>query len=197
MPASVSALAQSLRAARVAKGWSQRDLSDRSGLPQAHISRIENGAIDPKSSTLQELARLLDLEVILAPRSALTAVGAVLRDIEAEAAARPVRMIANSLARLATRLTRSGRTDPLAEHVAAGASALSRELAHFEPAIANAPDVVAKMQKLVAMIENAAEAGDLDRSSRELTRLIALRNTFTHRIPDTARPAYSLDDDEG
>lgn len=197
MPASVNALRQSLRDARVAKGWSQRDLSDRSGLPQAHISRIENGAVDPKSSTLQELARLLDLEVILVPRSALTAVGSVLRDIETEATARPVRVIANSLARLATRLTRSGPMDPLAEHVAAGVAAVSRELAHFEPAIAKAPDVVAEMQKLAAMIETAAEAGDLDRSSRELARLTALRNTFAHRSPDTLRPAYSLDDEEG
>jgi transcriptional regulator with XRE-family HTH domain len=81
------AFAHALREARLRKGWSQRDLSGKVGIPQAHISRIESGVVDVKVSTLVELARLLDLELVLAPRSSLPAVEAVIR--EAEALVRP------------------------------------------------------------------------------------------------------------
>jgi transcriptional regulator with XRE-family HTH domain len=77
------AFAQSLRQARLQKGWSQRDLSGKAGIPQAHISRIESGAVDVKVSTLVELARLLDLELLLAPRSSIPAVEALIREAEA------------------------------------------------------------------------------------------------------------------
>ena len=77
------AFAPTLRQARLQKGWSQRDLSGKAGIPQAHISRIESGAVDVKVATLVELARLLDLELVLAPRSALPAVEALIREAEA------------------------------------------------------------------------------------------------------------------
>jgi transcriptional regulator with XRE-family HTH domain len=57
-----------LKTARAEKNWSQRQLSKTTGLPQAQISRIENSAVDLKASTLIELARALDLEVMLVPR---------------------------------------------------------------------------------------------------------------------------------
>jgi transcriptional regulator with XRE-family HTH domain len=77
------AFAPSLRQARLAKGWSQRDLSGKAGIPQAHISRIESGVVDVKVSTLVELARLLGLELVLAPRAAVPAVEALIREAEA------------------------------------------------------------------------------------------------------------------
>ena len=39
------------------------------GMPQSHISKIENGAVDLKTSSLIELARVLDLEFMLVPRT--------------------------------------------------------------------------------------------------------------------------------
>jgi HTH-type transcriptional regulator/antitoxin HipB len=80
----LEAFAQRLRKARLAKGWSQRDLGGKAGIPQAHISRIESGAVDVKVSTLVELARLLDLELMLAPRSSILAVEALIREVEAD-----------------------------------------------------------------------------------------------------------------
>jgi len=77
------AFARSLRQARRGKGWSQRVLSAKAGIPQAHISRIESGAVDVKVSTLVEIARLLDMEVVLAPRATLLALEAVIREAEA------------------------------------------------------------------------------------------------------------------
>lgn len=46
--------------ARVARGLSQRDLSERSGVRQADISRIERGAGNPTEATLQRLASALE-----------------------------------------------------------------------------------------------------------------------------------------
>ncbi len=70
-----------LRAARENKGLSQRALSDKSGVPQGHISRIENGAVDLRLSSLIALARVLDLEVTLVPRKAVSAVRSVVRSV--------------------------------------------------------------------------------------------------------------------
>jgi len=48
------------RDARLGCGLSQRELSDRSGVRQADISRIERGAGNPTESTLQRLASALE-----------------------------------------------------------------------------------------------------------------------------------------
>jgi ribosome-binding protein aMBF1 (putative translation factor) len=51
--------------ARVARGLTQRQLSDLSGVPQADISRIEHGGGNPTEATLQRLARALDRRLVL------------------------------------------------------------------------------------------------------------------------------------
>ena len=67
-----------LKAARAAKGLSQRALSARSGVPQGHISKIESGAVDLRLSSLVALARVLDLELMLVPRRAVPAVRSII-----------------------------------------------------------------------------------------------------------------------
>jgi ribosome-binding protein aMBF1 (putative translation factor) len=54
------------RDARVALGLSQRELSQRSGVRQADISRIEHGAGNPTEITLQRLASALEKRLQLA-----------------------------------------------------------------------------------------------------------------------------------
>lgn len=71
-----------LKAARLRKGLSQRDLSAKAGLPQAQISKIENGATDLRLSSLIALSRALDLELEMIPRRTLPAVEALVRDVE-------------------------------------------------------------------------------------------------------------------
>ena len=41
------------------RDFSQRELSRKAGVPQSHISKIENGAVDLQLSSLIELARVL------------------------------------------------------------------------------------------------------------------------------------------
>ena len=45
-------------------------------LPQSHISKIEQGLTDPRLSTVMDMARLLEQELVLVPRHMLTAVKA-------------------------------------------------------------------------------------------------------------------------
>src|SRR5215468_5437773 len=70
-------IVENLRTARQRIGLSQRDLSARIGVPQSHISKIESGGADLRLSTLIELARALDHEVVLVPRKLLPAVEAI------------------------------------------------------------------------------------------------------------------------
>jgi transcriptional regulator with XRE-family HTH domain len=74
MSAPIEHVARSLRNARHAKGLSQRELSVNSVVPQGHISKIENAAVDLRVSSLVALARALDLELMLVPRSSVAAV---------------------------------------------------------------------------------------------------------------------------
>src|SRR2546428_8182166 len=48
-----------LREARLAAGFSQADLSEKSGLPKPTLSRYENGHVLPSLQTLQRLAGAL------------------------------------------------------------------------------------------------------------------------------------------
>ena len=61
---------QQLRAARAAQGLTLADLSSRTGIAAPNISRIERGEIDPRWSTMERLARALDLAIILTPQPA-------------------------------------------------------------------------------------------------------------------------------
>ena len=75
-------IAQSLLQARKRKGLSQRELSAKAGVPQGHISKIESGAVDLRLSSLTALARVLDLELTLVPRTTVSAVRSIVRSSE-------------------------------------------------------------------------------------------------------------------
>lgn len=49
----------SIRERRIELGWTQAALSKRTGIPQAEISRIENGRIDARWSTIRRLFEAL------------------------------------------------------------------------------------------------------------------------------------------
>ena len=56
-------LAARLRAARKAKGLTQRELAKRVGMDQGHISHLENDGKGVSTEKLQALARVLDVSV--------------------------------------------------------------------------------------------------------------------------------------
>src|SRR5215813_13247461 len=73
-------LRRELKRAREQRGWSQRELGSRLGLPQMHISGIESGKIVPRYDTLLELVRVLDHDLLMVRRSLVPAVQSLIRD---------------------------------------------------------------------------------------------------------------------
>jgi transcriptional regulator with XRE-family HTH domain len=70
-----------LRDFRIKRNVSQSELAKRLGVAPSHISRIEHGS-DPRVSTFVEMARALQAEPVLVPREHLSAVRALLDDLE-------------------------------------------------------------------------------------------------------------------
>jgi transcriptional regulator with XRE-family HTH domain len=75
----MDSIIEQLKAARQQLGIKQSELGSKLGLPQSHISKIEQVANDPRLSTLADMARILDLELMLIPRQLLPAVRALLK----------------------------------------------------------------------------------------------------------------------
>jgi len=74
----MNTLIQQLQKARQTKGLSQSELGKQCGLPQSHLSKIESGQTDPRLSSLIELARHVDLEPMLIPRTLVPAIKAII-----------------------------------------------------------------------------------------------------------------------
>lgn len=60
-----------LRQARQDRKIRQSELGSKlgPGLPQSHISRVEKEGADPRLSTVEDMARLLDQELVSVPRA--------------------------------------------------------------------------------------------------------------------------------
>ncbi|MGO9869970.1 MAG: helix-turn-helix domain-containing protein, partial [Rhodomicrobium sp.] len=102
---------QTLRTTREGAGLSQRDLSARIGVPQSHISKIESGRTDLRLSSLVELARALDHEVVLVPRKLLPAVEAIVRNAPS-ALSDDARLRSTALNRAQAAVERLNRSHP-------------------------------------------------------------------------------------
>lgn len=193
MESRTRALTEILRDARARKGWSQRDVSDRMKLTQAQLSRIESGVSDVRLATFVELARILDLEPVLVPRSALSGVNAVLRELEAGQDARTVRGAANELLRIVNGLRPRYPADPLLDRL----EALASDLHPLEPLIQSSSDLAELTGIVDDLRHRALQPGkDLGGFRRGVDRLAALRNRLLHRPSAEERPAYSLDDED-
>lgn len=189
-------LADALRQARREKGWSQRDLSARAHLTQAQISRIENGEVDLQVSTLLELARSLDMDLQLVPRSAIPAVEAAVRSAGERSEERGARRPLADLRRLAEAARASA---PEREDIASIASSL-QELEPLAPRLAKiAP--MADLERLRVNLDGFLNSPPAERPRHaKIYRDAAawlknLRNALLHAQP-TERPAYSLDDED-
>jgi transcriptional regulator with XRE-family HTH domain len=184
-----------LRAARQAKQLSQRRLSQTAGVPQSHLSKIEQGQVDLQLSSLIELARDLDLELVLVPRRLVPAVEALLRSAAGQRGPAAAGA-ANEVRRLKSVLRRWQSLPGAGAELERLESTLS-ELARFPLA----PADLQKLRRVSTLLINSSKdrqnaAPVLRRAAEELRKL---RNTVVHRPaeePSAARPAYSLDEED-
>ena len=69
---------QLLKDARLELKLNQSELGKKMGMPQSHVSKIEKGLSDPRLSTISDMARSLDQELILVPREKLSIINALI-----------------------------------------------------------------------------------------------------------------------
>ncbi|MCX6544131.1 MAG: helix-turn-helix transcriptional regulator [Acidobacteria bacterium] len=59
---------ESLREGRLLHAMKQADLAQKLGMRQSQISNLERGSVNPRLSMVQDVARVLDFELMLVPR---------------------------------------------------------------------------------------------------------------------------------
>lgn len=78
MSDAATAIVEALKATREARSIRQSALANTIGINPGHLSRIESGKTTPTLATLNEIARALDLEIMLVPRGNVPAVRAIM-----------------------------------------------------------------------------------------------------------------------
>ena len=197
MSYAIEYIAGSLKAARERKGLSQRTLSAKAGVPQSHLSKIENGAVDLRLSSLVELARVLDLELTLVQRKKLPAVRAIIRgDDGGQRDVQTERQAAKMLQRLGGQIAELP-SETLSESAVQELQRRARELMHFK---LSAGDLVHLQEASAAMQEFLSDSRNLEAVEQAQSQLRLLRNALAHgagaSAPSLPRPAYRLDGDD-
>jgi transcriptional regulator with XRE-family HTH domain len=200
MPHATEHIATKLKAAREAKGLSQRALSSAVGMPQGQISRIENDAVDLRLSSLIALARALDLELTLVPRKTVPAVQSVVRSSERETSpsGQNVRRALRELNSMQNAIADFVKVKPALEEFAQFQRQI-RDLQNFAKHVAVPdPETLKEASKALRAFRDTQDMGAIREA---LSQLKDLRNTLAHttaRAPETetVRPAYSLDEDD-
>jgi transcriptional regulator with XRE-family HTH domain len=199
-----------LMAARRRAGLSQSALGAKVGLAQSHISKIERGVTDLQTSNLVEIARALDLELMLVPRQLVPAVRALQQELAPSSGmdpseldrhldrlARRARKLVARFPELAVLTIFAGTADELrrarldrdgAREVRPQIDAIKTildELGAF-PSDRPEPERVARGAK------SAAEISSITRA------LQSYRNAHVHGVRNSATaPAYRLEDSDG
>ena len=60
-------LVTALTAVRKARQMTQADLASQAGLSRMTVQRLESNGLDPRLSTLQEMARVLEQDLVMIP----------------------------------------------------------------------------------------------------------------------------------
>ena len=192
-------IASTLRAARESKGLSQRELSAKSGVPQGHISKIENGAVDLRTSSLVALARILDLELLLVPRKAVSAVHSIVRSSTPNTPpdGKTARQIRKELARLQNAISQLP-DELLSKSELEQFRRDARELHHFRLSHSDIEAIRETSKTVKAFINNPE---NLNAIRLSLSQLRDLRNALAQgrgigSAIESIRPAYDLDEDD-
>lgn len=195
----ITHIANKLKAARAAKGLSQRALSKLAGVPQSHISKIENAFVDLRLSSLIELARVLGLELMLVPRKTLPAIKSIARGSFSP----PKRQASNDqstikeLKRIQNTISQITKANPTIKEFAQ-IQRQFRDIQNFKVP-QTALETIQNASKALQAYE--FDASDLGSIRKILSEFQGVRNALAHSaitLPaiENVRSAYSLDDDD-
>lgn len=188
-----SEIIETLRNVRQTKGLSQKELSNRAGIPQSHLSKIESGTVDIQLSSLVQIARALDLELKLVPRKALSAVESIVQTTNGFPRDRTEQAL--SEIRKANKWVEELSHTPLPERTQHDLQKVALVLTRLRNLNFDTDSFVRLKEQLQGInhITEGVKAQQL------IKRLTTLRNELAHRThlsQDEQRPAYSLEDDE-
>lgn len=187
-------ITQALKEARERKGLSQRALSQLSGVPQGHISKIENGVVNLRVSSLLEIARALDMELSLVPRKSLSAVNAIIRSSEGD---RQPAKYSREWAHILNKARSVMNEEPKRTDYA--------QIYHYLYDLYRISPSIDQNIKSWFGSNNIKELSnklhDEKQTQNLLNYLRRLRNEFAHRLADKreaeeVKPAYSLEEDD-
>jgi transcriptional regulator with XRE-family HTH domain len=196
----ITQIVNRLRKEREAKRLSQRELGKLAGVPQSHISKIENGTVDLRLSSLIELARVLGLELTLVPKNALPALKSLAKGTSRppQKSLGPDPAALKELKRIQSEIGGLLETHPAVKEIAQIQRQI-RDLTRL-PIPETAVEAIQSASKMLKKYQ-------LDTSSVEslrtmLAELQSVRNAFVHSaLSEPAfkevRAAYSLGDDDG
>lgn len=188
------ALIAQLKAARLAARVSQRELSRRTGVTQSHISLIESGAVEPGLSSVVQIARALELELVAVPRKLVPAVNGIIRttvprrQLTLEQSARTLRSVRSGLRRVDLLAARYGASSGL-DRIAGSL----RELQSLSLGPDEANELVALIKALGPMENGPPDASELNRLAEGLVHLQRRAGRVASEAP---RPAYAEGDEE-
>lgn len=172
---------------------SQRELSVRSGLTQSHISQIERGVMEPGLSSLVDVARALDLELVLAPKTMMPAIRNIVESTSASGD-----ILTSDQRKLVARLDRW-----MAQH--RKAFGFITEADTFRDSLALLRHTPLSVEELDSLrdAEHRLSRWETDPPSRQDLKDIArtvrqLRNAAVHRNRNDSAPrsAYALDEED-
>jgi transcriptional regulator with XRE-family HTH domain len=186
-------LIRELRDRRTDASVSQRALSARSGLTQGHISQIETGTLEPGLSSFIDMARALNLEVVLVPKKFLPAVQGVLRQTpaeqsspqEGEAALREIARGERLVIKLKQLYGSSADLDRIADYL--------RFLRHArlrKPDIQIVTNAINKLRRFQASPQSKDVVASIVADVQQL------RNRVAHSPSEAPRSAYAIDDED-
>lgn len=195
----ITHIANKLKAEREARGLSQRALGKLAGVPQGHISKIENGTVDLRLSSLIELARVLGLELALVPRKALPAVKSIVRG-----SVRPSKEIPSNdlstikeLKRIQNTITRFTNDHPSIKEFAQ----IQRQINDIQRFRIPKSDFEALQEASKALQTIKFDTSQIESIRKVLSEFQSVRNALAHasiKLPaiETVRSAYSLEGDD-
>ena len=187
----IDEISRTIKAVRRAKGLSQRVLAKTAGMPQSHISKIENAGVDLRLSSLTEIARALELELTLVPRKTVPAVRSIVGSAQVGTPNLTAVALNNDI----------GELEKLADEIAGQYGSVKeaaqiKSLVHDLARLAMPESSSSSMRRAIDELDRVKT--DPRRLKEALSSVQALRNVLAHspleEFRQANRPAYSLED---